>query len=170
MTAYIFHQVWSLETVTFAQPSPPTLTHPVAPQTVVLAHLPHPRRNERLTPEMCQPQSDRGFPSRVTTDEPPSFSARVFRSLISSKPFTCHSCLIPVKHKRAKMLQISYLFIYFIIVYYIDFPFLMDSITCKLLLDGILGACVDHLAFKWGILRGPGQHNKRSDHLFHTSI
>jgi len=45
----------------------------------------------------------------------------------------------------------------------------MDSITCKLLLDGILGAGVDHLAFKWGTLWGPGRH-KRSDHPFHTSI
>lgn len=36
-----------------------------------------------------------GDPSRLTTDEPPSFSARVCRSLRSSKPFTCHSCLIP---------------------------------------------------------------------------
>lgn len=46
----------------------------------------------------------------------------------------------------------------------------MDRITCKLLLDGILGAGVDHLAFKWGTLWGPGQHNERSDHRFHTSI
>lgn len=37
----------------------------------------------------------KGDPSRVTTDEPPSFSARVCRSFRSSKPFTCHSCLMP---------------------------------------------------------------------------
>lgn len=36
-----------------------------------------------------------GDPSRLITDEPPSFSAKVCRSLRSSKPFTCHSCLIP---------------------------------------------------------------------------
>lgn len=36
-----------------------------------------------------------GFPSRDTTTFPPSFSARVLRSWMSSSPFTCHSCLIP---------------------------------------------------------------------------
>lgn len=36
-----------------------------------------------------------GLPSRDTTTFPPSFSASVVRSWMSSSPFTCHSCLIP---------------------------------------------------------------------------
>lgn len=38
-----------------------------------------------------------GLPSSDTTTFPPNFSARVERSWMSSKPFTCHSCLIPEK-------------------------------------------------------------------------
>lgn len=41
------------------------------------------------------PTPQMGLPSRDTTTFPPSFSARVLRSWMSSSPFTCHSCLIP---------------------------------------------------------------------------
>lgn len=55
----------------------------------------------------CRPQLTEwiytGPPSRVTTDEPPSFSAKVRRSLMSSKPLTCHSCLIPTIEQSGQM-------------------------------------------------------------------
>ena len=42
------------------------------------------------------------FPSSDTTTLPPSFSAKVVRSWMSSKPLTCHSCLIPEEREQCK--------------------------------------------------------------------
>lgn len=87
-------------------------THDIPPREshelmlVLLLPFSTPHWNEQLNPTDVseRPQSKperrgrdiyKGAPSRLTTDEPPSFSARVCRSLRSSKPFTCHSCLIP---------------------------------------------------------------------------
>lgn len=50
-----------------------------------------------LTPLSSPLQHHSGLPSRDTTTFPPSFSASVRRSWMSSRPFTCHSCLIPDK-------------------------------------------------------------------------
>lgn len=97
--------------VTWPQTHPQYPTQRV-PQLVLVLHLPFskPHWNEQLNPtdvsERPQLKPEEGSniyigdPSRLTTDEPPSFSARVCRSLRSSKPFTCHSCLIPGGEKK----------------------------------------------------------------------
>lgn len=55
-----------------------------------------------LAPLCSPPSHQMGLPSRDTTVFPPSFSARVPRSWMSSSPFTCHSCLIPAEtHVRS---------------------------------------------------------------------
>lgn len=51
------------------------------------------------------PRRQMGLPSRDTTTFPPSFSARVLRSWMSSSPFTCHSCLIPANRRTYDIIQ-----------------------------------------------------------------
>lgn len=93
---------------------------PRVPQLVLVLHLPFskPHWNEQLNPTdvserpPLKPEVGEGRsiyigdPSRLMTDEPPSFSARVFRSLRSSKPFTCHSCLMPENEAKHRLVNI----------------------------------------------------------------
>lgn len=95
-------------------PRPTRNVPPTTPQLVLALHLPFskPHWNEQLNPTdvserpPLKPEVGEGrliyigCPSRLVTDEPPSFSARVCRSLRSSKPFTCHSCLMPTDKAR----------------------------------------------------------------------
>lgn len=96
------------KSVTWPQTHPQYPTQRV-PQLVLVLLCPFskPHWNEQLNPTdvserpQLKPEKREGShiyigdPSRLITDEPPSFSARVCLSLRSSNPFTCHSCLIP---------------------------------------------------------------------------
>lgn len=106
--------------LSFESPKPTRNIPPRVPQLVLVLHLPFskPHWNEQLNPTdvserpPLKPEVGEGRsiyigdPSRLITDEPPSFSARVCRSLRSSKPFTCHSCLMPrnkVQHRSVNI-------------------------------------------------------------------
>lgn len=107
--------------LSFEPPKPTRNIPPRVPQLVLVLHLPFskPHWNEQLNPTdvserpPLKPEVGEGRniyigdPSRLMTDEPPSFSARVCRSLRSSKPFTCHSCLMPENEAKHKFVNIS---------------------------------------------------------------